>query len=57
MDHYMAYGLLLALVNGAICISIPALISYTKRKSHSQATPDDVAATINLKELLSQEAN
>nr|WP_317270625.1 hypothetical protein [Arthrospira sp. PLM2.Bin9] len=57
MDNYIAYGLLLALVNGAICISIPALVSYTKRKSHPQATPDDTAATINVRKLLSQEAN
>lgn len=55
MDNYIAYGLLLALVNGAICISIPALISYKKRKSHPQDTPDDATATINVRKLFSQE--
>lgn len=56
MDNHFAFGLFLALINGAICISIPALISYTKRQGESRTIEADPGA-IEAGELLSQEAN
>ncbi|MEB3884589.1 hypothetical protein [Lyngbya sp. CCY1209] len=56
MDNPVAYGLFLALINGAICISIPALVAYTQRKDESRDVETEATA-IESGELLSQEAN
>lgn len=56
MNTTSAYGLLLALVNGLICISIPMLVSYTQRKL-KQSQDDLEPVALSQVELLSSESN
>jgi len=56
VDNPVAYGLFLALINGAICISIPTLVAYTQRQDESREVDTEETA-IESGELLSQEAN
>lgn len=56
MNTTFTYGLLLAIVNGLICISIPVLVSYTQRKlKPSQDALEPIV--LNHVELLSSESN
>lgn len=54
MNTTFVYGLLLALVNGMICISIPVFVSYTQRKI-KQSPESQESAALNPVEILSPE--
>ena len=56
MNTTLVYGILLALGNGLVCISIPALVSYSQRK-FKQSEENQEPVTVNSVELLSSEAN
>ncbi len=40
MNTDLTYGLLLALINGMICLSLPAIVSYIQgqRRDHDQSS-------------------
>jgi hypothetical protein len=47
MNTDLTYGLLLALINGAVCLSLPAIVSYLQRQLQNQQQPSMISQQQN----------
>ncbi|WP_413166299.1 hypothetical protein ACL6C3_06365 [Capilliphycus salinus ALCB114379] len=57
MDTGLMSGLLLVLVNGAICLSLPAILAASQRKPQQVKDLNALSTSLKSSELISQEAN
>lgn len=57
MDTGLLLGLLLAFVNGMICLALPLILATTQRKSRQATDLTSLSPSLQSSELISQEAN
>jgi hypothetical protein len=57
MDTGLLLGLLLAFVNGMICLALPLILASTQRQSRQATHLTALSPSFKSSELISQEAN